>query len=145
MVRRNNCRCNDRNFNRDSGLAPFAANIRDITLNNNTFRTSIWTGEHLQITVMCINVGECIGLECHSNTDQLIVIEQGNALVQMGDYKNYFDFERKVCANYLIVIPAGKWHNITNIGNVPIKLYSVYAPPQHPWGTVHNTKKDAEE
>ena len=80
----------------------------------------------------------------HSDTDQFLRIEQGTGLVQMGNRKENLNFQRKVYDNYAIVIPAGKWHNLTNIGNIPIKLYSIYAPPNHPKGTVHKTKADAE-
>ena len=119
-------------------------NINEITKQNNNFRTALWTGEYLQITLMSINVGESIGLEMHPNLDQFIRIEQGYGLVQMGDDKNNLNFVRKVYDDFVIVIPAGKWHNLTNIGNLPIKLYSIYAPPQHPKGTIHRTKADAE-
>lgn len=98
----------------------------------------------MQITLMSINVGDCIGLEIHPDLDQFIRIEEGVGLVQMGDYKSNLNFQRKVYDNYAFVIPAGKWHNLINIGNVPIKLYSIYAPPQHPQGTIHYTKEDAE-
>lgn len=127
---------------KDYGPDPFVINIEDATRRNNNFRTALWTGLHLQITLMNINVGESIGLESHPNLDQFIRIEQGIGLVQMGDNKNNLNYERTVYDNYAIVIPAGKWHNLTNIGNVPIKLYSIYAPPNHPKGTVHITKKD---
>ncbi len=129
---------------KDYGAEPFVININEVTKQNKNFRTALWTGQHLQITLMSINVGESIGLEMHPNLDQFIRIEQGFGLVQMGDNKNNLNFERKVCDDFAIVIPAGKWHNLTNIGNVPIKLYSIYAPPQHPKGTVHRTKEDAE-
>ncbi|MPM92729.1 hypothetical protein SDC9_139865 [bioreactor metagenome] len=62
----------------------------------------------------------------------------------MGDNQYNLDFERRVSAEYAIIIPAGKWHNIINIGNRPIKLYAIYAPPEHPKDTVHPTKADAE-
>lgn len=129
---------------KDYGAEPFVINIEEATRQNNNFRTALWTGQHLQITLMNINVGESIGLESHPNLDQFIRIEQGVGLVQMGDNKNNLNYERKVYDNYAIVIPAGKWHNLTNIGNVPIKLYSIYAPPNHPKGTGHITKEDAE-
>ncbi|MFE5437463.1 cupin domain-containing protein, partial [Bacillus cereus] len=61
-------------------------------------------------------------------------------LVQMGKNKGIYDFQANVYDDYVIVIPAGTWHNLTNTGNKPIKLYSIYAPPQHPYGTVHETK-----
>ena len=64
--------------------------------------------------------------------------------VSKDNNKNNLNFERKVYDDFAIIIPAGKWHNLTNIGNVPIKLYSIYAPPNHPKGTIHRTKADAE-
>lgn len=142
-----NCNINNRHnqcYIKDYGADPFVININEVTKQNENFRTALWTGQHLQITLMSINVGESIGLEMHPNLDQFIRIEQGFALVQMGDNKNNFNFEKKVYDDFAIVIPAGKWHNITNIGNVSIKLYSIYAPPQHPKGTIQRTKEDEE-
>ena len=132
------------NYIRDYGPEPFVMNINEVTKQNNNFRTALWTGNHLQVTSMSINVGESIGLEMHPDVDQFIRIEQGYGLVQMGNNKNNLNFERKVYDDFAIIIPAGKWHNLTNIGNVPIKLYSIYAPPNHPKGTIHRTKADAE-
>ena len=132
------------NYIRDYGPEPFVMNINEVTKQNNNFRTALWTGNHLQVTLMSINVGESIGLEMHPDEDQFIRIEQGYGLVQMGNNKNNLNFERKVYDDFAIIIPAGKWHNLTNIGNVPIKLYSIYAPPNHPKGTIHRTKADAE-
>lgn len=132
------------NYIRDYGPEPFVININEATMQNNNFRTALWTGKHLQVTLMSINVGESIGLEMHPDVDQFIRIEQGYGLVQMGNDKNNLNFERKVYDDFAIIIPAGKWHNLTNIGNVPIKLYSIYAPPNHPKGTIHRTKADAE-
>ena len=129
---------------RDYGPDPFVVNIEEMTKENNTFRTALWTGEHLQVTLMDIPVGESIGLEIHPDTDQFLRIEQGEGLVQMGKDKNNLSFQRKVFDNFAFIIPAGTWHNLVNIGNVPIKLYSIYAPPKHPRGTVHMTKADAE-
>ena len=132
------------NYIRDYGPEPFVMNINEVTKQNNNFRTALWTGNHLQVTLMSINVGESIGLEMHPDVDQFIRIEQGYGLVQMGNNKNNLNFERKVYDDFAIIIPAGKWHNLTNIGNVPIKLYSIYAPPNHPKGAIHRTKADAE-
>ncbi|HHU63927.1 MAG TPA: cupin domain-containing protein [Clostridiales bacterium] len=128
---------------RDYGPEPLVVNIEKATLRNNTFRTALWTGNHLQLTLMSINVGDDIGLEMHPDLDQFIGIEQGQGLVMMGDNKRNLCFQRKVYENYVIIIPAGKWHNVINIGCVPLKLYSIYAPPEHPHGTVHKTKEDA--
>lgn len=132
------------NLIRDYGPEPFVVNIDEITKLNNTFRTALWTGEHLQLTLMSIPVGESIGLEIHPDTDQFLRLEQGEGLVQMGKDKNNLTFQRRVSDNWAFIVPAGTWHNLINIGNIPIKLYSIYAPPKHPRGTVHLTKADAE-
>jgi mannose-6-phosphate isomerase-like protein (cupin superfamily)/rubrerythrin len=124
----------------DYGPNPFVIDINEATKQNNNFRTAIWTGDHLQVTLMSIGVGEDIGLEIHPDLDQFLRIEQGQGLVQMGDRKDRLDFRQQVADDFSIVIPAGKWHNLTNTGNQPLKLYSIYAPPQHPKGTVHETK-----
>ena len=128
----------------DYGPYPFVINIERATLQNKTFRTALWTGEYLQLTLMSINVGDDIGLEVHHDHDQFIRIEQGEGLVLMGDSKYHLDFRRRVYDDYAIFIPAGKWHNLINTGRRPLKLYSIYAPPEHPRGTVHETKEDAE-
>lgn len=129
---------------KDYGPKPFVVNIDEVTKQNNTFRTALWTGSHLQLTLMSINVGEDIGLETHPNLDQFIRIEEGQGIVMMGNDKNNLDFRRRVYDDYAFIIPAGKWHNLINTGNKPIKLYSIYAPPEHPYGTIHETKADAE-
>lgn len=129
---------------RDYGDEPFVVNIEEITKRNNTFRTVLWTGEHLQLTLMSIPAGEDIGLEIHPDTDQFLRIEQGEGLVRMGANRNNLDFQRRVYNNFAIIVPAGTWHNVINMGNVPLKLYSIYAQPKHPKGTVHLTKANAE-
>ncbi len=130
---------------KDYGPDPFVINIEKATKRNNYFRMALWTGEYLQLTLMDIKVGEDVGLEKHTDLDQFIRIEQGAGLVQMGDSKNKLDYQKKVYDGYVIFIPAGKWHNLINIGNVSLKIYSIYAPPEHPHGTIHKTKWEAEE
>ncbi|SCZ10293.1 cupin domain-containing protein [Alkaliphilus peptidifermentans] len=129
---------------KDYGPEPFVVNIEKATKQNNTFRTALWTGEYLQLTLMSINVGDDIGLEIHDDHDQFIRIEEGQGIVKMGDRKDRLDFQAKVYDDYAIFIPAGKWHNLINTGCTPLKLYSIYAPPEHPRGTIHETKEDAE-
>ncbi|MCX7842113.1 MAG: cupin domain-containing protein [Clostridia bacterium] len=129
---------------RDYGPNPFVVDIEEATKQNNNFRLALWTGKHLQLTLMSINVGEDIGLEVHPHLDQFIRIEEGEGLVKMGDQKDRLDFQANVRDDFAFIIPAGKWHNLINTGNKPIKLYSIYAPPQHPFGTVHKTKADAD-
>jgi len=135
----------DVDISNDYGPNPFVINIEKATVRNRFFRTALWTGGHLQLTLMSINPGEDIGLEIHRDLDQFLRIEQGRGVVMMGKSKDDLSFRRRVSDDYAIIIPAGTWHNLVNTGNVPIKLYSIYAPPQHPFGTVHVTKRDAME
>ena len=93
---------------------------------------------------MSIPVGGDIGTEMHADLDQFLRIESGYAEVAMGECKDNLNYRQRVNDNYAVIVPAGTWHNIMNIGNVPLKLYSIYAPVQHPFGTVHKTKADAE-
>jgi len=123
----------------DYGPQPLVVDIEEITERNRAYRVALWTGEHLQLTLMSINPGESIGLERH-NVDQFIRIEDGQALIQMGDSENQLTFEERAGDNDAIIIPAGKWHNVINIGAEPLKLYSIYAPVQHPYGTIQQTK-----
>lgn len=129
---------------KDYGPDPLAINIEEATDQNSNFRTVLWTGKHLQVTLMSIKPGESIGLELHSDTDQFIRIEEGEGIVEMGDSKDNLNFRATVYDGMAFMVPSGKWHNLTNIGKKPIKLYSIYAPPHHPKGTVHKTKSDAE-
>lgn len=129
---------------RDYGSDPLIVNIDYFTKQNPYYRIALWTGEHLQVTLMSIPVHGDIGLEMHPDVDQFIRIEDGCALVMMGKSKTLLNYQQSVNSNYAVIIPAGTWHNIINIGNTPLKLYSIYAPPQHPFGTVHETKEAAE-
>lgn len=137
---RNDSNPNGNMIVRDYGPKPFVVNIDQAAKQNNTYRTALWTGKHLQVTLMSINVGDDIGLEVHPTTDQFIRIEEGQGLVQMGDRKDQLNFQEMAYDGYAIMIPAGKWHNVTNTGNTPLKVYVIYAPPEHPFGTVHETK-----
>ena len=130
---------------RDYGPEPFVINIENATEENNTFRTALWTGKYLQLTLMNIDVNDDVGLEVHDDLDQFIRVEKGIGFVMMGDSKDNLDFKRRVPEDNVILIPAGKWHNLINIGCEPLKLYSIYAPPEHPHGTVHRTKEDQPE
>lgn len=134
---------NTKNIVKDFGSKPFVVNINEAAKQNNTYRTALWTGNHLQVTLMSINVGEDIGLEVHPHVDQFLRIEQGQGIVQMGKRKENLNFVQRVYDDFAIMIPANTWHNVTNTGNMPLKLYSIYAPPQHPFGTVHLTKEQA--
>lgn len=129
---------------KDYGNDPFVVNIEDATKQNENFRLALWTGDYLQATLMSILPCEDIGLEMHPDVDQFIRIEQGQGFVRMGDNKDNLNYCRQVQDDDAIFIPAGKWHNLINTGAVPLKLYSIYAPPEHPFGTVHETKADSD-
>lgn len=119
-------------------------NVKDATCFNNYFRKEVWTGEYAQITLMSIPSGGEIGLELHNDLDQILVIEYGVASVYSGKCKNSVTF--KGCANNecAVIIPAGTYHNIINEQSYPLKLFSIYAPPKHPVGTIHKTKFDSD-
>lgn len=134
----------ERERSQDLGAQPTVINIHNEALRNENFRTAIWTGEYFQITVMSIPAGGEIGLEFHSNLDQVIVVESGCASVYMGKTKQEVRLVAKATPNYAIIIPAGTWHNVINACSCKLKVYSVYAPPQHPFGTIHETKLDAD-
>lgn len=119
--------------------------IEEATKENTNFRTVLWTGSNLQLTLMSIEAGSDIGLEVHHELDQFLRIEDGKGLVQMGDSEDKLDFERNVEDDDVVLVPAGKWHNITNRGKKALKIYSIYAPVEHPHGTVHKTQAEAEE
>ncbi|MDA0291009.1 MAG: cupin domain-containing protein [Cyanobacteria bacterium] len=126
---------------KDNGKKPWAVNIEKLTAANANFRSTMWTGKNLQLTVMSLKPGEEIGLEKHDVGDQFIRVEQGNARVVMGAMKNKMTFDKKVSDDWAILIPSGFWHNIINEGNNTLKLYVLYAPPEHPAGTVDKTFK----
>jgi len=133
----------DRVTRRDYGRSPYVVNIKEAAKRNCHFRRALWTGSHLQVTLMSIGVGEDIGLEVHRDVDQFLRIEEGQGIVRMGPRRDRLNFQRRVGENSAIMVPAGTWHNIINTGNRPLKLYSIYAPPEHPFGTVHRTKSEA--
>jgi mannose-6-phosphate isomerase-like protein (cupin superfamily) len=121
----------------------WVADIEQSTLDNTNFRTVLWTGEHTQLTVMRIGVGEDIGLEAHPDNDQFIRIEQGKARVELGPTEDEVEETHDAEDDWAIIIPAGVWHNVVNTGDTELKLYSLYSPPEHPPDTVHRTKADA--
>ena len=130
---------------KDYGAEPTVLNIEAYTLSNDNFRTALWTGTKLQTTLMTIPVGGDVGLEQHPDTDQFLRIEEGTAQVVMGDSETSLTFVKTAEKDFAIFVPAGKWHNIINTGDKPLKLYSIYSPVEHPHGTVHRTQEEAEE
>lgn len=129
---------------KDYGSNPYVASVVQMASQNQNFRTAIWTGCHLQMTLMCIPPWGKIGLEIHEDTDQFVRVEQGNAIVKMGRQKDKMELCKSMCRGDTVFIPAGTWHNIVNTGRNDLKISSIYAPPKHPKGTVHRTKEEAE-
>jgi len=128
---------------KDHGKTPYVVNIEDATLKNENYRTTIWTGAQLQVTVMTILPNDDIGLEVHHGIDQFIRIEEGQGLCLMGPAEDDLNFEQPVSDDDAVFVPADMWHNITNTGDKPLKLYTIYAGPDHMPGTVHPTHDDA--
>ena len=118
--------------------------IEQETLGNDTFRTVVFTGKHTQLTVMSIEPGDDIGGEVHDGHDQFIRIESGSARVELGGGAGAPEHVQEIVDEWAVIIPSGTWHNVVNTGGEPLKLYSLYSPPEHPDGTVHRTKADAE-
>lgn len=118
-------------------------NIHAATISNTAFRDTYWTGSNLQLTVMSINRGDDIGLEMHPQLDQFLRIESGHGVAKLGPSKDNLPLVQRVNSNSAILIPAGTWHDVINTGHSPLKVYSIYAPPNHPRATLHQTKQDA--
>jgi mannose-6-phosphate isomerase-like protein (cupin superfamily) len=128
----------------DIGPQPQTLDLEKATLENTSYRTVAWSGRYLQLTLMSIPVGEDIGLETHPETDQFLRLDAGRGRVQMGPTKDQLDFDREVEDGWSIFVPADTWHNVTNIGDEPMQLYTVYAPVHHTAGKIHPTAADAE-
>ncbi|MGL4177371.1 MAG: cupin domain-containing protein, partial [Dermatophilaceae bacterium] len=96
----------------DHGADPFVTDIEAATLANDAFRSTLWTGTHLQLTVMCVPPGGEVGLEVHHDVDQFLRVEQGHGLVQMGPTREELTFEREVGDDDVVLVPAGSWHNL---------------------------------
>jgi mannose-6-phosphate isomerase-like protein (cupin superfamily) len=122
----------------------WVGDIEQATLDNEAFRTVVFTGEHTQLTVMRLAPGEDIGREAHPHLDQFIRIEQGKARVELGRTEDQVDETHDVEDDWAVIVPAGVWHNVVNTGSGDVKLYSLYSPPEHPPDTVHRTKAEAE-
>jgi len=127
---------------KDHGAEPIVFDIEDVTSRNENFRTAFWTGNYVQMTLMTLQPGEDIGLEIHNDIDQFIRVEEGEGIVYMGDSEDNLDFVRDVKEDFALFIPAGKWHNLVNTGDEPLKLYSIYSPAEHAFGTVHVTREE---
>lgn len=122
-------------------MTGYVGPIEKQTEGNNYFRQVLFTGKYTQLVVMCLQPGEEIGKEVHSNVDQFFRIEQGQAKFVFNGNE-----EHLVKAGDAVVVPAGTFHNVINVlKDKQLKLYTLYSPPNHPDGTVHKTKAEAEE
>lgn len=129
---------------KDKGKQPAVFNLEELVIANTAYRQTIWTGDKLQVTVMSIPVGGEIGLEAHHDIEQFLRIDKGQGKVFMGPTADNLDFVADIEDGYSVHVPAELFHNIVNTGTEPLQLYSIYAGPEHPFGTVHLTKAEAD-
>jgi mannose-6-phosphate isomerase-like protein (cupin superfamily) len=121
-------------------MKPYVGRIEQATLENGYFRQVLFTGKHSQLVVMCLQPSEEIGNEVHQNVDQFFRVEEGTAKFVFNDKD-----EHVVGDGDAVVVPAGTYHNVINASSdKPLKLYTLYTPPNHPDGTVHKTKAEAD-
>jgi mannose-6-phosphate isomerase-like protein (cupin superfamily) len=121
-------------------MIQYVGPIEKQTLENTYFRQVLFTGQHAQLVVMCLRPGEEIADEVHANVDQFFRIEQGEAKFVFNEKE-----EHRVRDGDAVVVPAGTYHNVINTSKtLELKLYTIYSPPNHPDGTVHKTRAEAE-
>ncbi len=117
----------------------YFANIEEETLKNENFRKVLYTGKHSQLVVMSLLPGEDIGLEVHDKVDQFFRFEVGEGKAILNGEEIYFKSED------VLIVPAGTKHNLINTSQTDkLKLYTIYSPANHPDGTIHVTKAEAE-
>ena len=116
----------------------FADDIEKLTEQNNNFREVLYTGKNLQLVLMALQPGEKIGEEVHDDRDQFFRFETGSGEVWIDDTAN------SVKADDGVIVPAGAKHNVINTGSEPLRLYTIYGPPEHIEGTIHKTKAQAD-
>ena len=122
-------------------MTGFVGNIESLTLKNKYFREVLFTGKHAQLVVMCLQPNEEIGNEVHPNVDQFFRIEEGEAKFVFNTTEEHI-----VHGSDAVVVPAGTYHNVINTSKTKqLKLYTIHTPPNHPAGTIHKTKAEAEE
>ena len=121
-------------------MTGYVGAIEELALRNTYFRQVLFTSAHAQLVLMCLQPGEEIGDEVHAGVDQFFRIEGGDARFVFNEKE-----ERLVHAGDGVVVPAGTFHNVINTSKTaPLRLYTIYSPPNHPDGTVHKTKSEAE-
>jgi mannose-6-phosphate isomerase-like protein (cupin superfamily) len=120
-----------------TAMKGYVQNIESITVKNTDFRRVLYTAKHLQLVVMALKPKEEIGAEVHK-LDQFFRVEEGTGEAVLNGVRT------AISAGFAVVVPAGTNHNIINTGSVPMKLYTIYAPPNHRDGVVHHTRDEAE-
>ena len=116
----------------------FVDDIESLTEDNTDFRRVVYTGRYLQLVLIALQPGEEIGEEVHEDRDQFFRVEDGKGEVLIDGVRT------KVKSDDAIIVPAGARHNVINTGDEPLKLYTLYGPPEHKDGTVHATKAEAD-
>ena len=116
----------------------YCDNIEKETVENEDFRRVLYTGHNLQLVVMTLPPGCDIGEEVHSDRDQFFRIEEGTGAVDIDGVANHVEDD------FAVIVPAGARHNVRNTGSQPLRLYTIYAPPEHKDGIVQATKEEAE-
>jgi len=116
----------------------YCDDIQKRTIENEDFRRVLYTGGHLQLVLMTLQPGEEIGEEVHSDRDQFFRIEEGKGAVDIDGQEN------RVEDDFAVIVPAGARHNVRNTGSAPLRLYTIYGPPEHKDGVVQATKQDAD-
>lgn len=117
----------------------YVTNIEKDTVANDDFRRVLFTGPNTQLVLMTLQPGEEIGLETHAEHDQFIRVEAGDGVVLLDGKESALE------DGSAVVIPAGTEHNVVNTSDdEPLRLYTLYSPPEHPDGTVHPTKREAD-
>ena len=121
-------------------MTGYVGDIEKLTEKNKNFRHVLFTGKHAQLVVMCLKPGEEIGNEVHQKVDQFFRIEAGDAKFVFNDSE-----EHLVHDGDAVIVPAGTYHNVINASNKKkLRLYTIYSPPNHPDGTIHKDKAEAE-
>jgi mannose-6-phosphate isomerase-like protein (cupin superfamily) len=116
----------------------YCDNIEKVTVENEDFRRVLYTGEHMQLVLMTLQPGEEIGEEVHPDRDQFFRIEEGEGAIDIDGREN------RVEDDFAVIVPAGARHNVRNIGSQPLRLYTLYGPPEHKDQVVQATKAEAD-
>ena len=125
-------------------MTAWAGNIERITLENPNYRKVIYTGKAMQLVVMTLEPGEEIDFEVHDDIDQFIRVEEGVATLTTSDVKGGTTESVVFGADWATIVSAGTWHKVSNAGLGPLRLYTIYSPPEHADGTIHRTRADAD-